>query len=113
MAKRPPRPPSPETRALQHLAELAQRAADPGRVRRAVEAMVADWLTDTPPAERELIHDCVTGLHAALAEGVDAAQAQIEDLDRNDAAGQRQAQRSLAALQAARDALAAARLQLA
>ncbi|MDJ0390261.1 hypothetical protein QMO56_19290 [Roseomonas sp. E05] len=113
MAKRPPRPPAPVTCALQHLAELAQRAADPSRVRRAVEAMVTDWLTDTPPAERALLHERVTDLHAALTEGVDAAQEQIDDLDRNDAAGQRQAQRSLAALQAARDALAAARLQLA
>ncbi|MXP66085.1 hypothetical protein E0493_22325 [Roseomonas sp. M0104] len=113
MAKRPPRPPAPETHALQHLAELAQRAADSGRVRRAVEAMVTDWLMDTPPAEHALIHECIADLHAALAEGVEAAQEQIDDLDRSDAAGQRQAQQSLAALQAARDALAAARLQLA
>ncbi|MXP66118.1 hypothetical protein E0493_22525 [Roseomonas sp. M0104] len=75
--------------------------------------MVTDWLTDTPPVKCALLQERVTDLHAALTESVNAAQGQIDDLDRDDAAGQRQAQRPLIALQAAQDALAAARLQLA
>jgi hypothetical protein len=108
-AKRAPaRAPAPAKAALQRLAELALKGSPPDRVAREVEAIAAGWLEGADDAMRQDIRERLGEMHDELAAGVDAAQDQVEDLDRSDAAGLKQAGRSLAALEAARDALAAA-----
>ncbi|WP_419897034.1 hypothetical protein [Roseomonas sp. USHLN139] len=94
--------------ALRRLAELAHKPVPPDRIRREVEGMVRQWLDGAGEGERIALRERISDMHAELAAGVEAAQEQVDDLERDDLAGRRHATSAMLALQAARDALAAA-----
>ncbi len=84
--------------ALQHLATLAQRGADSGRMQRETEAIVAGWFDAGHGARREALEI----LRDQLVTAAEETAAQVADLDRTDTAGIRAGQRVLAGLEAAR-----------
>ena len=90
--------------ALQHLATLAQRGADSGRVQRETEAIIGGWLEAGHPAAAEALELLRDQLVTAAEETI----AQVADLDRADTAGIRAGQRVVAGLEAARDVARAA-----
>ncbi|MFT8243978.1 hypothetical protein [Roseomonas sp. BN140053] len=98
--------PAPTQAALKRLAELAQKGVGSGRMQREVESIVANWLgqpgADSIHAEAR---EWLAEIRDELTAGVSDAAEQADDLDRSDTVGLRHAEKSLAALAAARDAL--------
>lgn len=90
--------------AMQHVALLAQRGADGGRVEREVEAIIFGWIEAGHAGAMEAIEV----LRDQLSTAAEETAAQVDDLDREDAAGRRAGQRVIACWQAARDAARAA-----
>lgn len=89
--------------ALERLTALAARAVPPNRMAREVEILMAEW-------SRELQDDGgeMAGRTADLIERLDAgvvdAEEQLADVDREQEAALKQAEATLAALSACRDA---------
>lgn len=95
MARGATRPADPVKLALSRVALLAQQGVSPGRIQREVNAIVSEWGVTEEPAE---LREHVAAMREQIAEGVQDANTQIDDMDRSDAAALRQSQRSLAAL---------------
>ena len=111
MAKRAkaPKPKAPEKVAMARIADLVARGAAPARMEREVQAIVAELLDGPDPAEaREAAKQLVEGLRDEMLAGVADTVAMLEDLEHPDAASVRAADRTLAAMQAACNALVAA-----
>ncbi|KAA2214641.1 hypothetical protein [Teichococcus oryzae] len=93
--------------ALTRLAEVIGRGATPDRVAREVQAIVAAWRSDAGLDQGE-VSDHLTECCESLAEGVEAARMQMDDVDSSDKAATAQGARSLAALEAAYRAMSEA-----
>ncbi|MFC0408953.1 hypothetical protein [Roseomonas elaeocarpi] len=103
------RPASPDKAALSKLADLAGKGVAPDRVRREVENIVADWRSGLIGYDERLaLRERLEEMRDQLSEGVESAQEQVDELDQAEKAAVTQGRKSLAALIAARDALAAA-----
>ncbi|ONG53808.1 hypothetical protein BKE38_11365 [Pseudoroseomonas deserti] len=98
--------------ALRRLAELAHKPVPPDRIRREVEGMVRQWREGAGEGGRMALREQLSDMQAELSAGVEAAQEQVDDLEREDLAGRRHATSAMLALQAARDAMAAAQVGL-
>jgi hypothetical protein len=99
MTKTSTEPLSLASDAMQHLATLAQRGADGGRVQRETEAIITGWFDaghDSATEALEILRD-------QLVTAAEETAVQVDDLDPADTAGIRAGQRVLAGLEAARD----------
>lgn len=105
-----PRPPSPLNAALARLLELAAKAVPPHRVAREVDLIVAAWEAEADPGE---LRDRLDALLEQLATGVADAEAQRDDVDSSEPAAVKQAELTLSAMTATRDAALAARARVA
>ena len=104
-----PRPPRPLDAALKRLLELAAKAVPPHRMAREVDLIVAGWEAEAEAGElRERLDD----LLEQLSTGVADAEAQRDDVDSSEPAAVKQAEATLAALVATRDAALAAHARL-
>ena len=101
-----PRAPSPLNAALQRLMDLAAKAVPSHRMAREVDLIVAGWETEADPA---MLRERLDELLEQLATGVADAEAQRDDVDSSEAAAVKQAELTLSALVATRDAALAAR----
>ncbi|PZP45901.1 MAG: hypothetical protein DI601_08190 [Azospirillum brasilense] len=102
-------PQAPERQALARLAELAGKGAAPDRVRREVETIVEDWRRGVLGYdERAALRERLEEMHGQLAEGVESVEEQMAEIGQDERAALVAGRRSLAALVAARDALARA-----
>jgi hypothetical protein len=104
---RPASPPAAHVAALTRIADLVAKGGSPARVAREAEAIIAQWVNEAvldPEVYREYLAECCDQLGA----GVEAAQEQMDGMDTSDGASLRQGHQSLAALAAARDAMARA-----
>jgi hypothetical protein len=101
-ARRPPRV-RPVDAAIVRLLALAAKGVQPPRMAREVEVIVAEWLRapDADPAEAKAWLD---ELREQIAVGVGDAEEQVSDIDTSEPAAVKQAQATLAALVATRDA---------
>ena len=90
--------------ALGRLQALAARGAQPGRMAREVEVIVNEWraVADVDPSE---VKERLDELRDQLAAGVVDAEEQISYVDPSETAAAKQAQLTLAALVATRDAV--------
>jgi hypothetical protein len=73
-------------------------------MRREVGIIAAGWLAQ-PEMERERVREQLATMRDELAEGLEAMQEQVSDMDPSEAAAMKQAARTLDALRATRDAL--------
>ena len=103
------RAPSPLNAALARLLDLAAKAVPPHRMAREVELIVAGWEAEAEPS---LLRDRLDELLEQLSTGVSDAEAQRDDVDTSEPAAVKQAETTLAALVATRDAALAARNRL-
>jgi len=89
--------------ATARLMALAARGVPPSRMAREVEVIASEWLKaeDAQPSE---IKERLSELGEQLVAGVGDAQEQLADIDTSEPAAVRQAQGTLAALVATRDA---------
>ena len=109
MAKRAqaPKPKAPGKVAMARIADLVARGAAPARMEREVEAIVAGLLEGGEEA-REAARQIIEELRDDMLAGVADTAAMLESLEHPDAASVRAADRTLAAMRAACDALVAA-----
>ena len=110
--RKAPRAPAPSTSALARLAELAGKGTPPDRMAREVDSIVDRWLADTGVEGQIEVKEQLEDIQAQLTEGVEAALEAAADMDQAEKAAITAATKSLAALVAARDAVARARLAL-
>jgi hypothetical protein len=103
MAARRNGPVRPVETALRRLLELAAKSVPPSRMAREVEIIVAEWRR-VPEADASEVREQVSELLEQLASGVSDAEEQVSDVDQSDAAAVKQADATLAALLATRDA---------
>ena len=98
----------PVDAAIVRLMALAAKGVQPQRMAREVEVIVAEWLRapDADPAEAKVWLD---DLPEQIAVGVGDAEEQVSDIDTSEPAAVKQAQATLAALFATRDAAEHAR----
>ena len=99
-----PKPKATGKAAMARIVDLVGRGAAPARMQREVEAIVATLLEggeETREAAREVIED----LRDQMLAGVVDTAAMLEDIEHPDAASVRNADKTLAAMQAAADAL--------
>ena len=112
MAKRPPKstaPKAPNPKALgkaamTRIADLVGRGAAPARMQREVEAIVASLL-EGGEDQREAARQVLEELRDDMLAGVADTAAMLEDIEHADAASVRNADKTLAAMRAAADAL--------
>ena len=94
---------------MTRIADQVARGASPARMEREVQAIVATLLDGPEPAEaREAAKLLVEDLRDQMLAGVEDTAAMLEDIDHPDAASVRAADRTLAAMRAAADALVVA-----
>jgi hypothetical protein len=103
MAARRKGPARPVDVALQRLLDLAGKNVPPTRMGREVEIIVAGWSGDAE-AEPAQVKEWIEELLETLLTGVADAEEQVADTDKGDAAAVKQADGTLAALTATRDA---------
>ena len=99
-----PKPKATGKAAMARIVDLVGRGAAPARMQREVEAIVATLLEggeETREAAREVIED----LRDQMLAGVADTAAMLEDIEHPDAASVRNADKTLAAMRAAADAL--------
>jgi hypothetical protein len=92
---------------MARIADLVARGSAPARVEREVQAIVAGLLEGGDEA-REAARQVIEELRDEMLAGVADTAAMLEDLEHPDAASVRAADRTLAAMRAACDALIAA-----
>jgi hypothetical protein len=90
--------------AMTALSKLAQAGTASERMRREVGIIAAGWLAQ-PEMERERVREQLATMRDELAEGLEAMEEQVSDMDPSEAAAMKQAARTLDALRATRDAL--------
>lgn len=93
--------------ALTRISDLVGRGGSPDRVAREVQAIVAAWRSDSELDQGE-VSEHLAECCESLAEGVEAARTQMEDGDSSDKAAAAHGTRSLAALEAAYQAMSQA-----
>jgi hypothetical protein len=103
-----PKPKAPGKLAMARIADLVGRGAAPARMQREVEAIVAGLLEGGGEEQREAARQVIEELRDEMLAGVVDTAAMLEDLEHPDAASVRAADKTLAAMQAAADALVAA-----
>jgi hypothetical protein len=103
------RAPSPLNAALARLMELAAKAVPPHRMAREVELIVVGWEAEAEPG---VLRDRLDDLLEQLSTGVADAEAQRDDVDASEPAAVKQAETTLTALVATRDAALLARGRL-
>jgi hypothetical protein len=103
MAVRKPLRRDPLDDAIGRLLALAAKGVQPNRMAREVEAIAGEWLgaEDADPSE---VREKLDALREQLAAGVGDAEEQLADIDAAEPAAVKQAQATLAALVATRDA---------
>jgi len=103
MVARPKARVRPIDAAAMQLLALAARGVPPTRMAREVEVIASQWLNaeDAQPSE---IKDRLNELREQLVAGVGDAEEQLADIDTSEPAAVKQAQGTLAALIATRDA---------
>lgn len=109
MARKPTAPPARRavphsTQTLRRIADLAARGASPMRVRREVEDMVVVWLAAA--ADPDEAQEQIASARDQLQEGIEAGREALDEAEGEAALAA--GKRALAALEAARDALAQA-----
>jgi hypothetical protein len=87
--------------ALQRLLDLAARAAPPARMAREVEIIIGEW---RKAVEDDGVQDRIAALLEHLDAGVIDAEEQVADVDQDQPAAMTQANATLAALVACRNA---------
>lgn len=107
-ARRQPRV-RPVDAAIVRLMALAAKGVQPQRMAREVEVIVAEWLR-APDADPSEAKAWLNELREQIAIGVGDAEEQVSDIDTSEPAAVRQAQATLAALVATRDAAERARV---
>ncbi|MFC7692744.1 hypothetical protein ACFQY5_27375 [Paeniroseomonas aquatica] len=90
--------------AMARIADLVGRGAAPARMQREVEAIVAGMLAGDED-RREAVKQVIEELRDDMLAGVADTAAMLEDIEHPDAASARNADKTLAAMQAAADAL--------
>ena len=100
-----PRTPSPVAAALDRLARLAAAGSAPDRMVREAQNLIADWRRE-PDLDASALRERLEEMRDSLSEGVASAEEAVDDVDTSDKAAAKQAQGSLKALQAVRDAVA-------
>ncbi|WP_421993143.1 hypothetical protein [Roseococcus sp.] len=103
MAARKKGPARPVNAALKRLLELTTKNVPPARMGREVEIIVAGW-NDAPEADPVQVKEWIEEILETLQTGVADAEEQVSDIDRSDAGAIKQANGTLAALTATRDA---------
>ncbi|HEV7266167.1 MAG TPA: hypothetical protein VGN83_14790 [Falsiroseomonas sp.] len=93
----------PVDSAIVRLMALAAKGVQPPRMAREVEVIVAEWLR-APEADPSEAKAWLDELREQIAIGVGDAEEQLCDIDTSEPAAVRQAQATLAALVATRDA---------
>jgi hypothetical protein len=103
MAARRPSRRRPLDDAIGRLMSLAARGVQPNRMAREVEAIAGEWL-GAEDADPSAVREQLDELRERLAAGVGDAEEQLADIDTSEPAAVKQAQATLAALVATRDA---------
>jgi hypothetical protein len=103
MAARRQAPVRPVDTAIARLMALAAKGVQPTRMAREVEVIVAEWLR-APEADPSEAKAWLDELREHIATGVGDAEEQLADIDTSEPAAVKQAQGTLAALVATRDA---------
>jgi hypothetical protein len=103
MAVRKPSRRDPLDDAIGRLLALAARGVQPARMAREVEAIAGEWLR-AEDADPSAVRATLDALREQLAAGVGDAEEQLADVDAGEPVAVRQAQATLAALVATRDA---------
>jgi polyhydroxyalkanoate synthesis regulator phasin len=98
----------PVDTAIVRLMALAAKGVQPTRMAREVEVIVAEWLRE-PEADPSEAKAWLDELREQIAVGVGDAEEQLSDIDTSEPAAVKQAQATLAALVATRDAAERAR----
>ncbi|MFT8243190.1 hypothetical protein [Roseomonas sp. BN140053] len=92
---------------MARIAELAGKGSSPGRITREVDTIVSGWLAGAE-VDRAEVKERLEDMRDQLAAGVEDAREQLDGTDQSDKAAVKHGTLSLAALEAARDALSAA-----
>lgn len=103
MAARRKGPVRPVDAALKRLLELTTKNVPPSRMGREVEIIAHGW-SDAPEADPAEVKEWLEELLETLQSGVADAEEQVSDTDSSDAGAVKQANGTLAALAATRDA---------
>lgn len=103
MAARRPAKVRPVNAAIVRLMALAAKGVQPPRMAREVEQIVSEWL-GAPEVDTSEVRGQIDELREELAAGVGHAEEQLSDIDTSEPAAVKQAQATLAALVATRDA---------
>jgi hypothetical protein len=98
----------PVDAAIIRLVALAAKGVKPPRMAREVEVIVSEWLR-APEADPSEAKGWLDELREQIVTGVSDAEAQLSDIDTSEPAAVKQAQATLAALVATRDAAERAR----
>lgn len=93
----------PVNAAIARLLALAAKGVQPPRMAREVEVIVAEWLR-APEADPSEVKEHIDELREQITVGVGDAEEQLSDIDTSEPAAVKQAQVTLAALVATRDA---------
>jgi hypothetical protein len=94
----------PVDAAIIRLMTLAAKGVQPHRMAREVEVIANEWLQG-PDADPSDVKGRLNELREQIVVGVGDAEAQLSDIDRGEPAAVKQAQATLAALVATRDAM--------
>lgn len=111
MAARRPARLRPVDAAIIRLVALAGKGVQPQRMAREVEVIVSEWL-NAPEADPAEVKAWLDELREQIAVGVGDAEEQVSDIDTSEPAAVKQAQATLAALVATRDAAERARVSV-
>jgi hypothetical protein len=106
-AIRKPRRVNLPKQALTRISEVIARGGSPDRVAREVQAIAAAWRADAELDQGE-VGEHLAECRDSLAEGIEAAREQMDDVDSSDKAAASQGARILAALEAAYQAMSEA-----
>jgi hypothetical protein len=109
-ARRQPRV-RPVEAAIVRLLALAAKGVQPPRMAREVQVIVDEWLR-APEADPAEVKGQIDELSDQIVAGVGHAEEQLSDIDTSEPAALRQAQGTLAALVATRDAAQRARASI-
>jgi hypothetical protein len=93
----------PVDAAIVRLMALAAKGVQPTRMAREVEVIAAEW-RNANDAEPEEVRERLDELREQIVAGVGHAEEQVSDIDTSEAAAMKQANATLAALVATRDA---------
>jgi hypothetical protein len=105
-ARKPTRVNLPK-QALTRIADVVGRGGSPDRVAREVQSIVSAWRADAELDQGE-VNEHLAECCESLAEGIEAAREQMDDGDSSDKAAAAHGARSLAALEAAYQAMSKA-----